>query len=676
MKKRGSVSSKVSFVLLIVIIVVLSATGILINMNMKRMTIESIEREVGSESRAIAGKVDNFFEDKGKIIDQVTSNQTVLHYLDTAETREEALTNIYYEDMIQSLEGLKDQNPDVAMLWVASEKGNFLTGTGDVLSEEDFDLAERPWHKPVSETEGVYFTDPYMDQVFGKVIMSVMKVVEVNGESVGIVAADLFLDSIPSIMEEYKVGETGYNFLLAPDGNVIYHPNDELVMSEPLTSSAGDLGSIANKMVAGEEGLERAKFGEEFYYVGYEPVESANWSVATVVTQDEVFAPLKELTIELIIFFAIAAIVLVALVYFLIKYMLGNLAVMSEVIRNVATGDLTDRLDIKSNDELGQVSSDLNSMLDSLNEFVRIVQDNANQVAASSEELTVSTNETSLAAQEVARTIDTVSSGALQQINRTKEATERVVNMSDIFSSISQNAEKVANNSEVATQKAKHGEESVISATTQMDTIRETVQVAAETIIKLGERSNEIDQIVNTISDISDQTNLLALNASIEAARAGEHGQGFNVVANEVRKLAEQSRVAAGQIGTLINDIQLDTNLAVESVQDGTKEIERGSEELAKTGSTFNEITTIVSSVYEQIKDISLSIQGLSSETKQTVEIIQEVDKLAYIARESFENVAATTEEQTATLEEIAAVSYDSSSRAIELEEAVSKFKI
>ena len=109
--------------------------------------------------------------------------------------------------MNQSLEDIKSMNPDIAMVWVASEKGNFLTGTGNVLSDTDFDLSERPWYKPVTSTEGVYYTEPYMDQVFGKVIMSVMKEVKVDNEPAGIVAVDLFLDSIPSIMEQYKIGK-------------------------------------------------------------------------------------------------------------------------------------------------------------------------------------------------------------------------------------------------------------------------------------------------------------------------------------------------------------------------------------------------------------------------------------------------------------------------------------
>lgn len=674
--KRQSISTKVSLILFVVIAIVLSFTAVIVNMYTKNILTQNIEKEVALESKSVANQVNNFFKGKGNLVDQITSNQTVLHYLNTAKTRDEALTNTYYKDMIQSLEATKNTDADIAMIWVASEQGNFLTGTGNVLSNTDFDLNERPWYKPVKDAEGIYYTDPYMDQVFGKVILSVMKEVKVNDKPVGIVAIDLFLDSIPSIMEQYKIGETGYSILLAPDGNIIYHPNKELIMKEPLTNETGDMGAIAKKMIAGENGLEEVTLGDKHYYAGYEPVKSAGWSVATAVTQDEVFMPLKSMAKTVLITFVITAIILVAMTYFLLKYMLKNLSNMSEMINKIAAGDLRHRLDIKSKDELGQVSNDLNGMLDNLNGLVQVVQENAAQVAASSEQLNVSTEQTAQAAQLVAGTVDSITAGTLQQSNNTKEATETVIKMSETFQTVSVDSDTVAKSSEEAVQKARSGEEAVVSVMSQMETIKETVNTAANIIAKLGERSNEIDQIVDTISDISNQTNLLALNASIEASRAGEHGKGFTVVANEVKKLAEQSKQAAGQIGDLIKEIQTDTDLAVDSINNGTHEVEKGSDAVQTAGVTFNEITSIVSQVSEQMKAISSSIQKLSSSTGYVVEMIQNVDDLADSARENFENVAAAAEEQTATLEEIASSSEELSSMALELQEAVSKFKI
>lgn len=673
---RRSVSTKVSFVLFIVIAAVLVIAAMVINLDTKHIMTENIQKEVSIESKSVSEQVNHFFEGKGQLVDQITTNQSVLHYLETAASRDQALTNPYYKDVIRSLEGVKGMDSDVAMVWVASEQANFLMGTGDVLSAPDFQLTERPWYKPVTEADGLYYTDPYMDQVFGKVILSVMKEVRVDNKRVGIVAIDLFLDSIPSIMEQYKIGETGYSILLAPDGNVIYHPDEKLIMDEPLTNHEGDLGEIAKKMVAGKKGLEEAKISDKQYYIGYEPVNSTGWSVATTVTQDEVFIPLKNMSKNLVIYFTLTVLILVTITYFLLKYMLKNLSGMSKMINQIAAGDLTQRLNVKSKDELGQVANDLNGMLDQLRALIKTVQDNAVQVAASSEQLNVSSDQTAQAAQVVASTVDSVTEGTLQQTDSTKATTETVVKMSETIQVVSIDSDKVVKSSEEAVQKAKIGEEAIVSAMSQMDKIKVTVNTAADIITKLGERSNEIDQIVDVISDISNQTNLLALNASIEAARAGEHGKGFAVVADEVKKLADQSKQAAGQIGELIKEIQGDTGLAVNSINNGTHEVKIGSEVVQTAGEKFTEITSITSEVSNQMNAISSSIRQLSSGTQEIVDMIQNVDELADSAQANFEQVAAAVEEQTATLQEIASSSQELSSMASELQDAVATFKI
>jgi methyl-accepting chemotaxis protein len=674
--KRQSISTKVSLILLVAITMVMVITAIVVSLDTREIMTQYTETELSSKSKSVANDVDNFFMSKGALVNQITADQTVLHYLETALSREEALTNTYYNDMNQTLEAIKSMNPDVAMIWVASEKANFLTGTGDVLSDPDFDLYSRPWYQPVKEAEGVYFTEPYLDQVFGKVILSVMKQVKVDNETVGIVAVDLFLDSLPSIMEQSKIGQTGFSILLTSSGQVMYHPDKSLIMQEPLTSQAGDIGEVAKKMTAGKSGLEKVEIDGKQYYLGFEPVKSAGWSVAATVTQDEVVAPVKSMTTKLIIYFIISVLILVTLIYFLLKHMLKNIAGMSGMINQIAVGDLTHRLDIRSNDELGQMSSDLNGMLTNLNGLIRIVKETGSQVASSAEQLNASADQTAQAAQIVAETTESVSNGAMQQVDRTKEATKTVDRMSETLNKVSADSNAVAKSSEEAVQKAKHGEEAVVSAITQMEIIEDTVNTSADMMEKLGKRSDEIGQIVDTISAISNQTNLLALNASIEAARAGEHGKGFAVVASEVKKLAEQSQQAAGHIGDLIKEIQTDTELTIHSIKNGTREVKKGTEVVHTTGVTFNEITTIVSQVSKQMHAISSFIQQLSLDSEQIVEIIRGVDGHARSTGEEFENVAAAAEEQTATLEEIAAASQHLSSMATELEEAISQFKI
>ena len=209
----------------------------------------------------------------------------------------------------------------------------------------------------------------------------------------------------------------------------------------------------------------------------------------------------------------------------------------------------------------------------------------------------------------------------------------------------------------------------------QMNAIADTVVSSSEVVAKLGERSKEIGNIVEVISGISGQTNLLALNAAIEAARAGEHGHGFAVVAEEVRKLAEESQNASKQIGDLIRAIQEETEEAVTAMETGRTEAEKGRENVAATGEGFSEILSMIRRIQENAGSIKATMDDLGQRAAKIDTATGEIhDAASKVASES-QTVSAATEEQAAGMEEIAASSRGLSDMAHELNTAAAKFK-
>jgi methyl-accepting chemotaxis protein len=343
----------------------------------------------------------------------------------------------------------------------------------------------------------------------------------------------------------------------------------------------------------------------------------------------------------------------------------------------LAAGDFRDKpRTFVREDEIGQLSDALVKIQSSLRSLMKQVNVSVEQVAASSEELTASADQSAQASNQIAGSITDVAQGMEEQMAAADDTSAVMQQMSASVQQIAANANEVSEQSALAADKANEGNISVDKAVKQMIYIEKTVSTSAEVVAKLGERSIEIGQIVDTISGIAGQTNLLALNAAIEAARAGEQGRGFAVVAEEVRKLAEQSQDAAKQIATLISEIQGDTNKAVVAMNEGTREVKLGTEIVNTSGQAFQEIATLVTHVSSQIKEISSAIEQMAIGSQQIVGSVKRMDELSKKASGEAQAVSAATEEQSASMEEIAASSQALARLAMDLQGAVNKFQI
>jgi len=343
----------------------------------------------------------------------------------------------------------------------------------------------------------------------------------------------------------------------------------------------------------------------------------------------------------------------------------------------LASGDFRDKPHgFQQKDEIGQLADILANMRGSLRTVLKQVSESAEQVAASSEELTASAEQSAQAANQVATAIVEVATGADKQVRVINETSAVVGKMSVGIQQVATNTDFVAGKSTQTAEKAKEGSQSVENAINQMISIERTVNHSAQVVAKLGERSKEIGQIVDTISGIAGQTNLLALNAAIEAARAGEQGRGFAVVADEVRKLAEQSHDAAKKIGTLISEIQGDTNQAVIAMSEGTREVKIGTEVVTTAGRAFREIVALATEVSNEVQKNSVAMQQMASGSQQIVSFVEEIDALSKNASGEAQTVSAATEEQSASMEEIASSSQSLAKMAHDLQKAVSNFRV
>lgn len=343
----------------------------------------------------------------------------------------------------------------------------------------------------------------------------------------------------------------------------------------------------------------------------------------------------------------------------------------------IAGGDLTLKtLNYRGNDELRDLVEAFDKMRSNLRELLTQVNGISEQVAASAEELTAGADQSAQAVNQVATSITEVAYATEKQQISVDGTRQVVEELSAGIEQASGNANVVSHTAEKTADAAENGSKAIHSTIQQMSTIERTVLASAEAVTKLGARSKEIGQIVTTISGVASQTNLLALNAAIEAARAGEQGRGFAVVADEVRKLAEQSQDAAQQISKLINEIQRDTDEAVSAMNVGSKEVQVGSQVVNSAGQAFQEITGMIEEVTQQIREISEGMKQMAQGSTKLVTSVQEIEQVSLSTAEQAQTVSATTEEQSASMEEIAASSQSLATMAENLQNAVRKFRL
>lgn len=521
-------------------------------------------------------------------------------------------------------------------------------------------------------------------------------------ESVEMAIKDQSLEIVKSLTYDDGQGYFWINDDVAPFPTMVMHPTspalDGQVLDDEKYNVANGEENLFAEMVklSKEEGegfveYEWPKPGEEepqpkLSYVKY--FEEWGWVIGTGVYIDDIYKEigLKEEAIQakikesVLINIGTSLLLLIVtwivIFVFAVRVINKPITNLVENMKKTTEGDLSNRIEVKSKDEIGQLGSYYNGMIVSLREMIGRVSSSADHVSSLSEQLSASVNENHLATTEVTKVIQEVASGAEIQEQGSAENARALEEMSTGLQRIAESSSVSHDASIEANHNAEKGNEMTNQMVKQMEAISESVNESSSVVKLLGERSMEIGKIVDVITSISDQTNLLALNAAIEAARAGEQGKGFAVVANDVRRLAEESKTSAKQISNLIQIIQNDTKRAVESMTKGEKNVRDGYIVAKDSGESFKNILKSVKQVSEHIQEVSQAAQQISASSEEVSASMEQFSTIAQTTSMSSQTVAASSEETLASMDEISAAVNNLSKLANELNDYTERFKL
>lgn len=375
---------------------------------------------------------------------------------------------------------------------------------------------------------------------------------------------------------------------------------------------------------------------------------------------------------------AVIAVIVFILLYALLSFYFSiqtQVKSIQHVAKQLATGDLTERIAITSKDEFASISTSLNEMIEEIKRVITNSKTTAESVDYSSKDLFAVTEETTKATNHISESVEKVSEIIEEQLTQAKKNVQLMDDAAQQLDMIAQAHVHVLDASDATLREVEDGNHNFDNLTKQMNIITQSVTTTSDVIHQLNERSKEIGTILDAIVTIAEQTNLLSLNAAIEAARAGEHGKGFAVVANEVRKLADESSRFTEQIRHIVQGIQQDTTNSVTAMQNVSNETVAGTKLIHTTKDSLTRIFEQTKDVSEEIHSVIKSVETVAKEMRLLDDSIHIEADQAEISEDNIQMIVAATEQQLASMEEVTASAHMLSDKALQLKETMENFK-
>ncbi|WYZ09791.1 methyl-accepting chemotaxis protein [Bacillus safensis] len=654
--KKPSISKRliISFTLVLVLpIITLSTISY-------QIAKEELDHEIMYGAKARVNDMNDMIEQK--LLNKENAVKLFTQTTTAADFKKKNQDELYEHFEIYS----KINEDDVVGFYAASKNRDFIQFP-KVDMPKGYDPTTRDWYQQAMQDEKgePVVTNPYISATTNGMVVTIAQRLKDGSGAIGI---DIDVQDIIDKIKEIKIGREGYPIIANKSKQIVAHPEEK--------SGSEVTGNISSILYSGKEGTSTYENKGEQKRIVFVTNDLTGWKIAGTMFVSETEEAAQPVWNSAIILLITSFILGGVAIFFIVRSITIGLRRLVDFSEKVSEGDLTETLETKSKDEIGDLTRSFSKMSESLRDVIRAVQQSVDNVASASEELTASASQTSQATEHITMSIEQFSNGNEAQNEKVESSTNQLVAMNEGLQDMSQTSSEVAAVSLQSTEAAGQGGRIVESTANQMKHIDTSVQEAEQVMKELEYKSKDITSILNVINGIADQTNLLALNAAIEAARAGESGRGFSVVAEEVRKLAVQSADSAKEIEKLIQEIVLEIAKSQDMFKAVNREVNAGLGMTEEAKESFQHIYEAAEGMSKKLSQLNDTAIDLSSGSKLVSQAMQEMRQVSRESAANIQDIAASAEEQLASMEEITSSSVTLANMAEELKELTSQFKI